>query len=144
MDIQEQVKLRFKGVDFPTVSLHSTEKFKEEEGRIIKSNITPYYFLPKDHANKFGIIMNVEIEAEGYFKLKVIAVGHFELSKEDIDEATRKSFINANSPAIVFPYVRSFISTLTSNVGGVTSPIILPTRFFNGELEEFVVQQNES
>jgi preprotein translocase subunit SecB len=36
----------------------------------------------------------------------------------------------------MFPYVRAFITTLTTNLGNVTNPLIIPTQFFKGELEE--------
>jgi len=48
----------------------------------------------------------------------------------------KKVFVNINAPAIMFPYVRAFITTLTTNLGNVTSPLIIPTQFFKGELEE--------
>jgi hypothetical protein len=35
----------------------------------------------------------------------------------------------------MFPYVRSFISTFTGNLGAVMNRILLPTRFFKGDLE---------
>jgi len=50
--------------------------------------------------------------------------GHFEFDKDVNDEAL-DSFININAPAILFPYVRAYISTLTA-LSGIT-PIILPT-----------------
>ena len=143
MEIKEQIKLRFTGVDFPSVTVHSIQSYKESDEVKLKVNIKPKVFIPKDYTNKFNIIMNVEIAAEGFFNLLVVAVGYFELSKEDISEEVRNSFINENSPAIVFPYVRSFISTLTSNLGNVTTPIILPTRFFKGELEHIVVPEEK-
>jgi preprotein translocase subunit SecB len=48
----------------------------------------------------------------------------------------KKVFVDINAPAIMFPYVRAFITTLTTNLGNVTSPLIIPTQFFKGELEE--------
>ena len=44
---------------------------------------------------------------------------------QDIDEKMRASFFNVNAPAILFPYVRAHITTLTSLSG--IKPIILPT-----------------
>lgn len=67
--------------------------------------------------------------------LFIVALGTFEL-KGDFDEKTKKSFVNINAPAIMFPYLRSFISTLTSNLGNVTGTLTIPTQFFKGELEE--------
>ena len=38
----------------------------------------------------------------------------------------------------MFPYIRSFISTLTANLGNVTGPLTIPIQFFNGVLEEIL------
>lgn len=136
MEIKEQISLRFKGVDFPSIELNSLKPFKESEQDGIIVDIQPRAFIPSDSANKFKIIMNLEISAEDFFKLKITAVGSFELSSEDVLPEIRKTFINANSTAIMFPYIRSFVSTLTSNIGNVTTPILLPTRFFKGDYIE--------
>jgi len=83
--------------------------------------------------------MEIHLSSEEHFTLSITAVGTFELKKEEssvskeITEAERKTLINANSTAIMFPYVRSFIAMLTSNLGKVTTPIILPVRFFKGD-----------
>lgn len=135
MEITEQIKLRFTGVDFPSVQVKSYKPYKESDDVKLKTNIQPKVFIPKDSKHTFNIIMQVEIFAEDHFSLSVTAVGLFELSQEDVSEEIRNSFINENSPAIVFPYVRAFISNLTSNLGRVTTPIVLPTRFFKGKLE---------
>ena len=50
------------------------------------------------------------------------------------DQNLRSTFINTNAPAIMFPYIRSFISTLTSNVGNVTGTLNIPPQFFKGNL----------
>lgn len=36
----------------------------------------------------------------------------------------------------MFPYIRSFITTLTANLGDVTGTLTIPTQFFKGELKE--------
>ncbi len=36
----------------------------------------------------------------------------------------------------MFPYVRAFVTTLTSNLGNVTGSLTIPTQFFHGELPE--------
>ncbi|HLA57127.1 MAG TPA: protein-export chaperone SecB [Puia sp.] len=138
MEITEQIKLRFKGVDFPSVQIKSFKAYQESEDHKMQVNIQPKVFIPKESQNTFNIIMQIDLVVQDFFILNITAIGLFELSQETVTDEVRKSFINENSPAIMFPYVRSFISTLTSNLGKVTTPIILPTRFFKGELEESV------
>ena len=55
-------------------------------------------------------------------------------TSEPIDEDFKESdFVKINSPAIAFPYLRSFISTLTLNAG--LPPLILPAYNFTKERE---------
>lgn len=143
METKEQPKLRFKGVDFPNIQLKSYKPYRETPDNKIKIDITPRVFIPNDNNNKFKIVMTVELSATEYFDLTIVGVGNFEISDPEIDEKTRKAFINANSTAIMFPYVRAFISTLTSNLGSVLTPISLPTRFFKGDISELLESNPE-
>jgi preprotein translocase subunit SecB len=43
--------------------------------------------------------------------------------------------MNINAPAIMFPYIRAFISNLTSNLGNIIQTITLPPYFFGKEIE---------
>ncbi|MHC1776969.1 MAG: protein-export chaperone SecB [Lentimicrobium sp.] len=66
-------------------------------------------------------------------RLQVKSMALFETSSE-IDTAFKSSgFVQSNSPAIAFPFVRSYINTLTSNAG--IRPIILPAFNFTGNPE---------
>jgi preprotein translocase subunit SecB len=79
--------------------------------------------------------MDIKIVDARYFELSLRAVGKFEVS-EELTEELKKTFINSNSPAIMFPYVRAFVTTLTSNLGKTIGTLWLPTQFFTGNLEE--------
>lgn len=58
--------------------------------------------------------MHIEIKAEGYFEFE-----------QDITEKEQKIFFNTSAPAILFPYVRAYIGSLTALSG--VSPVVLPT-----------------
>ncbi len=66
----------------------------------------------------------------------MVGIGNFEFDKNCDNPDLKKAFVNANAPAIMFPYIRSFVTNLTSNLGNVTGPIIIPTQFFQGDLPE--------
>ncbi|MCA4782364.1 protein-export chaperone SecB [Empedobacter stercoris] len=55
----------------------------------------------------------------------VESIGEFEFDSDISTEDLSKYFLT-NSTAIMFPYIRSYITTLTSN-SGFGKPIILPT-----------------
>jgi preprotein translocase subunit SecB len=77
----------------------------------------------------YTVQFNLSIEnAEYDFKLEVLAVAIFS-AIEEISEKDKESFLfQQNSPAIAFPFLRSFIGTFTANCGLPT--IVLPTYNF--------------
>ncbi|HLT87949.1 MAG TPA: protein-export chaperone SecB [Sphingobacterium sp.] len=140
MSTETQVKLKFISVDFPVVNFNSEKQFLGDGE--IHIDIEPKVYLPKDDSKHFKIIQEVNVLVEDTFRIFIIAIGNFELNDVQ-DDQLRKSFINLNAPAIMFPYIRSFISTLTSNLGDVTGTLNIPPQFFKGELpvvteEDFV------
>jgi preprotein translocase subunit SecB len=139
MNISDQPRLRFHGIDIIDLAF---ELFEKQEADIpININIDPSIFYPKDSENSFKIVMQVELVSEEYFKLKFTALGNFEILGENT-ENFQKQFINVNSPAIMFPYIRSFISTFTSNLGGGIKTVVIPPRFFSGEIEKIDINEN--
>lgn len=131
MSTETQIKLKFISVDFPVVNFSSEKQFLGDGE--IHIDIEPKVYFPKDDPKHFKIIQEVNVLVKDTFKIFIIAIGNFELSDVK-DEKLRKSFINLNAPAIMFPYIRSFISTLTSNLGDVTGTLNIPPQFFKGEL----------
>lgn len=131
MSTETQIKLKFISVDFPVVNFNSEKQFLGEEE--ISVNIEPKVYFPKDDSNHFKIIQKVQVSVENTFNIFIIAIGNFQLNNVN-DEKLRRNFVNLNAPAIMFPYIRSFISTLTSNLGNVTGTLNIPPQFFKGEL----------
>lgn len=135
MEIKDQHQLRFFGVEFINVNFSSYAKVESNKPKI-DLKIEPRLFIPKEKPEFFHILMDVSINAEDYFSLSLVAVGTFAVTGENVDDKLRAEFINANAPAIMFPYVRSFVSTFTSNLGDVTGRLLIPTQFFKGNLPE--------
>ena len=134
MLVANQPKLLFHGVDFVNLKFNSFNFYDNKTG--IDLNVEPKVFFPDNNTRIFKIVMEVGIHCEGYFDLSMVAFGNFEFDSEFDDEELKKAFINSNAPAIMFPYVRAFITTLTSGIGNVTGTLVLPTQFFNGDLPE--------
>lgn len=65
------------------------------------------------------------------FILECDAVGRFVTSEEIDDDFKNSHFVKINSPAILYPFVRSYINTITTNSG--ISPIILPSVNFSSQ-----------
>lgn len=137
MEIGHQIQLKFHGVDFPVINLNSEQPYPDQEDDNVVLSIIPKVFYPKTHESFFKIIQEIRISSKGHFELFVLAVGTFEFSSE-LDENLKRSFVNTNAPAIMFPYVRAFVAMLTSNLGNVTGALNIPPQFFKGDLEEVV------
>jgi preprotein translocase subunit SecB len=73
----------------------------------------------------FSVIFSIKVIHPGVFELDTEYIVWFKTS-EPINEAFKQSdFPSVNAPAIAFPFLRSFISTVTLNAG--YEPAILPS-----------------
>jgi preprotein translocase subunit SecB len=133
MDIGEQVKLGFAGVD--VISVHFDVKGARPKTLNVSFNCTPKVFYPDGDKSEFKIVMDLEVKDDQFFELTVQAVGNFRINKELTDDL-KHAWVNGNAVAIMFPYLRAFVTTLTSSMGNVTGSIVMPAQFFRGELEE--------
>lgn len=133
MKIQEQHKIKFLGVGFVDVQLNSFAPTTEDN--LVNVDNQAKVFYPEGSPNVFKIIMETHVSIKEAFQIFVRAIGHFEASS-GLTPETRSSFVNLNAPAIMYPYVRSYISNLTANSGGTVPPITIPPQVFDGELEE--------
>ena len=89
----------------------------------------------EDEKNKFGINIGID-ESKKFVKLKVFLsterdvievemIGEFEFSDE-IKEEEKTKFLKINGAAILYPYVRAYISNISS-FDKEALPIIIPT-----------------
>lgn len=78
-----------------------------------------------DEESLFKYEMSVGIEDDNkYLNIQIVASGLFEFDK-NLTNLEKQAFFSVNAPAILFPYVRAYITTLTSLSG--IKPVILPT-----------------
>jgi preprotein translocase subunit secB len=113
-----------------------TFEFKKEiqEGELNTSLEIKTNFLFNDEIDKEYIILFTGNFENELFTLNIIFGAVFGTS-ETIDKDFKESdFVKINSPAIAFPFLRSFISNLTLNAG--LSPFILPAYNFAKIKEE--------
>lgn len=139
MDVANQPKLQFAGVDIVNLKLNTHKPYDGETA--IQLNVEPKVFYPEEDKLHFKIFMEVRLECEEFFSLNLMGIGNFMFDKDFDDDELKKAFVNANAPAIMFPYIRAFITTLSSNLGGVTGTLTIPTQFFQGELPELDLEE---
>lgn len=91
----------------------------------------------EDDINKAVVNLSVEIgdEDTSYEYVYVEILGFFEFNNRDNFQPEEiKNFYKVNGTAILFPYLRTLVSDLTSK--GDESPIILPTINVNAFFED--------
>lgn len=106
--------------------LESEIRFSPETQANQKLNVT---FNRTIGVNESDSKMRLELEATIENEDKSVFVhvktcGYFEFESQ-ISEDLKNTFFNTSAPAILFPYVRAYVSALTSLSG--VEPIILPT-----------------
>lgn len=114
-----QSKFQFIGYRIVNSNLKITERPISNE---LQFNITPFgTFNGKDN---FELVLSVLIHDKNQnIQISITVVGTFKYKTTDHKQLI--NFIGINAPAIMFPYVRSFISCLTGLSG--MEPIIMPT-----------------
>jgi preprotein translocase subunit SecB len=142
MEVNKQPILTFNGVDIVDVNVHIEKQVAKGNQPPIELKILPKVFFPSERPKEFIIIIDITLTGKGYFSISAVALGLFMFPDLRDEIRSQKSFININAPAIMFPYVRSFISTLTANLGANFSPIIVPPHFFQGDLQEHLEPNN--
>lgn len=130
--MEEQKGLRYLGVDFYHVDFDAQFLDQEEKQRAsLDLNIGGKIEFHKSEGLDegqipFSVLIETKVYAEDHLTLVVRARGKFMIAGEFTD-VQRNALIYQNAPAIMFPYVRAFISNFTNNCGDIIFPIQLPT-----------------
>jgi preprotein translocase subunit SecB len=75
--------------------------------------------------SRFQLNLNTKIENDSHLlHIEVDAMATYTISGDDSPE-TLKNFFYLNAPAILFPYIRAYVSALTTLSG--LAPVTLPT-----------------
>lgn len=92
---------------------------KEIEIEIVRSSGV------NEKLNNFKLILDLKIwDKSKSLNIEVSAKGFFDFDKT-LTDSEKNSFFNVNAPAILFPYVRAYVSALTALSG--VPPVIMPT-----------------
>lgn len=84
---------------------------------------------------QFHIDIEIELfDKENQFLLKMVSVGIFHYNTDE--ESDLLNFMSINGPAIIFPYIRSFISSFTALSGFDT--VTLPTLNLSGFKQDLI------
>jgi preprotein translocase subunit secB len=131
--MEEQNKIHLKRAFVKSINFEYKKDITEEDQLDTSVNIRKEPIFKEGIDNEYVIFFNGAFENE-IFDLKIEFVAIFGTSEAIDDNFKKSTFVKINSPAIAFPYLRSFISTLTLNAG--LPPLILPAYNFTKENED--------
>lgn len=124
--MSEVAKASFRFTSFTVKESHIVVK-EDGDNDFELSFIPSGIVFPSDNRFELEIIFEA-IDKNGLVEIKVVSNGIFQYS--DIPDITNTKFFTENASAILFPYIRAYVSTLTVQSG--VTPIILPTLNLSG------------
>ena len=116
----EKAHFRFVEYLFKETSIKLTGEDISDD---VEFGIEPNGIFEEDN-KMFILTLNVLVkDKKSNLEVKMTVTGKFEYETNDIQELV--PYLGFNAPAIMFPYIRAYITNITA-LGGM-SPIILPT-----------------
>ena len=131
--MEKQNKIHLKRTFVKSVNFEYKKDITEEDQLGTSVNIRKEPIFKEGIDNEYFILFKGVFENE-IFDLEIEFVAIFGTSEAIDDNFKKSTFVKINSPAIAFPYLRSFVSTLTLNAG--LPPLILPAYNFTKENED--------
>lgn len=120
-------KFHFLGFRFPKVAIQIGEQFPQSEEKI-NNTINIKKEIDVNDKRRARITLEIGVVNEANTLNLVLEIkGDFKASDEIPDE-TFALFCDQNAPAILFPYARAFLSSVTAQAG--IPPLLLPTLNF--------------
>ena len=92
------------------------------------------YAKNKKDSAKFRVMIRTAVENKtGSVRIRLDTVGIFTIENFELDRDLNERILKANTVAIMFPYIRSQISLLTTQPG--LNPVMLPPMNINALLD---------
>ena len=111
--------------------------FEQERGKNSDEYQTTFninYAVNNEDDSKIKVTIDTSIiNQTGNIKLEIQTVGIFRIDKEDMEEKMYEHLIKVNTVAIIFPYIRSQVSLLTTQPG--IKPVMLPPMNLNALID---------
>jgi len=124
--VESESKSRLKFVDYQIENLNFRLN-NEFNGKKVEVDFAVNSDISFNEDNTASVLLNLTVfhdaKSNNYpFELDLVTTGFFKI--ENFDMETDKKLIEVNAVAILFPYLRSLVSTITANAN--VRPLILP------------------
>lgn len=115
-------------------------EFKGDNFEAFNIGFNPHCIINNTN-NTFELTLVIKVDnIEETFNSEVTIIGTFKFA--DRNDPNMESFLYLNAPAILFPYARAYINTLTALSGN--EPIRLPTLNLSGLKDELKKNTTET
>ncbi len=131
---QTRYKIEIKFMKQPAQQLVITNEYPDIiVGNWLKSSSTRTFFMGLDELfkdeKKFILLLGISVsDKKKFFNMDIEAEATFEYDNMDDDKLEK--FLIMNAPALLFPYIRAYISNITALSG--ISTVLLPTLNMTG------------
>jgi Preprotein translocase subunit SecB len=130
----EKAKIQLKRFYFPDVRMESKDFLSSWEEMELKLNIKNSVLTDEKDKKLFRERLDVSVIVGDKLEMNIVCIGEFSISQEIDDEFLKGNFPNVNAPAILFPFVRSFVSYLATNAG--YPQVVLPAINFANNINK--------
>lgn len=141
-NLERQDAISFADFFVTKFSLITGEQIHKAIGESMQTNITTRIEVDQNDKHLYAVNFQVSLaNIQTGFALEVEAIAFFR-STEIINESFLQSpFVKLNSPAIAFPFLRSYITTVTANAG--YNAIVLPPINFAATVDSVKTEDKE-
>jgi preprotein translocase subunit SecB len=124
----QQLLIRFGEIRVVKLNMTAPENQLERSEELeTQLDFDPVFYDNKD--KEFDVVFSIKIKnSDSSFLMESKALARFLTSNVITDEFKKSSFAKISAPAIAFPYLRAYISTVTLNSG--IHPVVLPAYNF--------------
>ena len=110
----------------------SFERFSDEVNRCDEEGeVTFHHHVEQIEKSVYRVSLGIFMSSEGRYEIKAQISGVFSISEESV---LGKKVLDNNTVAILFPYLRSQLTLLTSQPG--FEPVILPVMNINALMND--------
>ncbi|MBQ7820451.1 MAG: protein-export chaperone SecB [Bacteroidales bacterium] len=115
-------------------SKYSFAQERRDDNKEYNSSFTINYAINNDDDSKIKVIIDTSVTNNtGSISLELQTVGMFKIDKMDLEQNIYEHLVKVNTVAIIFPFIRSQISLLTTQPG--MTPIMLPPMNLNALID---------
>ena len=116
-------------------SKYSFWQERKDDNKEYDSSFEIDYAINKEDDSKIKVTINTLVKNQTEsFSLELQAIGIFRIDKNEMDNSVYEHLVKVNTVAIIFPFIRSQISLLTTQPG--MTPVMLQPINFSALIKE--------